>query len=174
MPGPGWARCCKVMGDPLNRPLPSAASPEMTERQDGGGSRDVVADWISPGNAADAGNINPFILHGLITEGTPVLHQMNPWHHLQWTGWPSPLGSHSSGIERLQQAHQWGEGYHRLHLREGHLSPRLPVDDATLQLAAAQLTFLAHHALACNSCNSWHLRQKTGGSRVSLSQILLK
>ena len=51
---------------------------EMAERQDGGGIRDVVFGKINAGEAADGVAINQGIFHGVIGQGPPVLHQVNP------------------------------------------------------------------------------------------------
>ena len=51
---------------------------KVAARQDGGGIRDVIAEQIHSGKAADAGNINSLIFHGRITKGIPVPHQMEP------------------------------------------------------------------------------------------------
>ncbi len=50
----------------------------MAERQDGGGIRDVIFGKINPGEAADGAGVNQGVVHGVVGQGPPVLHQVNP------------------------------------------------------------------------------------------------
>jgi|GEM_PF-3016352 len=51
---------------------------KVTERQDDGGSRNVLCDKIDFRKTADAGTINQVVLHGFIAEGIPLPDQLNP------------------------------------------------------------------------------------------------
>ena len=50
----------------------------MGERRDGGGIRDVILSKVNPGEAADGAGVNQGIFHGVVGQGPPVLHQVNP------------------------------------------------------------------------------------------------
>ena len=46
--------------------------------------RDLVADQFDAGETPHCGYLKQRILHGLITEAVPLLHQVNPEHCAQW------------------------------------------------------------------------------------------
>ncbi len=51
---------------------------KVAERQDGGGIRDVILSRINPDEGAYGAVVNQGIFHGVVGQGPPVLHQVNP------------------------------------------------------------------------------------------------
>jgi len=111
---------------------------QMAEGQDRGLIRDPVADQVNARKMAHGGHLHQGLFHGWITEGVPLLLQVDPQHGRQRVGrTPSLLAC--LWVDGLDQSDQGIPGHNRLHLSQELLALGLLLGGRLLVIREAEL-----------------------------------
>ena len=117
---------------------------QMAEAEDRGLIRDPITDQLDAGKAAHGGHLDQGLLHGWVTEGIPLLQQMNAQHRCQRIGRPAAFLARF-GVMGLDQSDQRLPRHDRLHLSEKLLALGLLLGRGQLVVRETEL-LATHHS----------------------------
>ncbi len=122
---------------------------QVPEGQDRGLVLDSVTDQIDAGKAAHGGHLDQGILHRWITEGVPLLQQVDQQHRGQRVR-RTPIFLAGLGVVGLDQGDEGLQGHDHLHLSQELLAIGLLLGGRLLVVREAELLAAYQPSPACD------------------------